>query len=91
MNKSKVIVPPPRPRTNRAQFLATVPKPDEASNNLVTPSSSDATKDLNFKVAPEFHERFKLEAVSRRMKMKDLLEASFQTFLETHPRSRKPM
>jgi hypothetical protein len=39
---------------------------------------------MNFKVSPDFHRRFKLEATLRGRSMKELLEASFKTYLEQH-------
>lgn len=42
-------------------------------------------QDLNFKVDPDFHYSFKMEAVKRRMSMQELLRASFLEFIERHP------
>jgi len=47
-------------------------------------TGSASLRDLNFKVDPAFHRRFKLEAVMRSLSMKELLEASFKTYLEQH-------
>ncbi len=40
-------------------------------------------QDLNFKVAPDLHFRFKMEATRRRLSMKELFELCFNRFLET--------
>lgn len=71
--------PPPRTR-----LAAPPPPPQEAPDNLSTPSNEGALQDMNFKVAPRFHRRFKIEAGLRGVSMKELLEASFQTYLEKH-------
>jgi hypothetical protein len=42
-------------------------------------------KDLNFKVDPEFHTKFKSVATIRRLSMKELLEECFQVYLQKHP------
>ncbi len=41
-------------------------------------------KDLNFKIDPEFHSRFKKFATNHDMSMKDLLERCFTFYAEAH-------
>lgn len=55
----------------------------QVANNMATPNNG--LVDLNFKVAPNLHQKFKIEATMRRMSMKDLLEASFKCYLERFP------
>jgi hypothetical protein len=45
---------------------------------------SAAFVDLNFKVPPRFHRRFRMEASARGLSMKELLVASFQAYLDAH-------
>jgi hypothetical protein len=40
--------------------------------------------DMNFKVAPEFHQAFKVTAAIKGMPMKDLLWAAFQCWVDVH-------
>lgn len=77
---TKLSSPPPR----KSRLAAPPPPPQEAPDHLSTPSDESALQDLNFKVAPKFHRRFKTEAVLRGMSMKELLEASFQAYLREH-------
>lgn len=62
------------------------PKPDSAPDNLGTPTDEgfETFQNLNFKVPPAFHRRFRLEATLRQLSMKALLEASFQCYLDTN-------
>lgn len=73
-------VPPPPPRKSR--LAAPPPEPTNAPDNLSKPSDAGVTADMNFKVSPSFHRRFKLEALVRGLSMKDLMEACFQAYLE---------
>lgn len=75
-------VPPPPSRKPR--LIAPPPAPEQAPENLSKPSDSTTLADLNFKVAPAFHRRFKLEALVRGMTMKELLEACFYAYLENN-------
>lgn len=78
---SKKIAPPPL-RKSRLNIPA--PMLEVTPDNLSKPSDSGATTymDMNFKVEPAFHKRFKTEATLRGLTMKDLLEASFKLYLE---------
>lgn len=76
-------MPPPPPisvQTPAPKRLPDVPLPAETPNNLSV--GSDGIRDLNFKVSPEFHLRFKTTATMWGMSMKDLLEASFAAWTE---------
>ena len=78
MNKINIPAPPRKSRLPiQAQTL-------EAPDHLSKPSDEGSTvfADMNFKVHPEFHRRFKVEATLRGLSMKDLLEASFKAYLE---------
>jgi predicted HicB family RNase H-like nuclease len=44
--------------------------------------ASVSLRDLNFKVEPKFHRNFKLVAALRGMTMKELLEKSFECWVE---------
>lgn len=69
---------------SRSRLSAPPPPPQDAPDNLSTPSDEGALQDMNFKIAPKFHRRFKMEAVLRGLSMKELLEASFQAYLQIH-------
>jgi hypothetical protein len=76
-------IPPPPPVAVQApspKRLPEVPTPAETPSNLSV--SSDGVRDLNFKVSPEFHLRFKTTATVWGMSMKDLLEASYAAWVE---------
>jgi hypothetical protein len=45
----------------------------------------DETRDLNFKVAAEFHRRFKIEAVKRGLSMREMLEQMAKDWWKEHP------
>lgn len=84
MNQTKVnLPPPPKPRTNRLDFLQQLPAAAEekAPANLAMPSTTRAA-DLNFKVAEEFHRAFKAAATLKGISMKELLEEAFQLWAE---------
>ena len=87
MNKqtTKANVPPP-PRQTKQRLMAAVPLPEKAPENLSKPTDAGTAGfvDLNFKVDETFHRRFKLEATVRGLSMKDLLIASFRSYLEQH-------
>ena len=80
MNTRKSLLAPP----GRTRLAAPPPPPQEAPDHLSTPSDEGALQDMNFKVAPKFHRRFKIEASVRGVSMKELLEASFQAYLKEH-------
>lgn len=77
----RATVPPP-PRAQRRGILAPVP------DVQVTPPPDNMQKansghhDMNFKVDPELHTAFKTVASIKGMAMKDLLEASFQCWMD---------
>ncbi len=83
MSKSRM---PPPPAASQpvpvAKRLPEVPKPVETPNNLSI--GSDGIRDLNFKVSPEFHLRFKTTATLWGMSMKELLEASYAAWVEKY-------
>lgn len=83
-----VDVPPPPKKNNplNRPRLGPPPKPDTAAINLTTPSDGGYLNfvDLNFKVEPRFHARFRLEAALRKMSMKELMENSFKAFLDVN-------
>lgn len=81
--QKKLDVPPP-PRKSRLNMAP--PVLAETPDNLSKPSDSGVSTyvDMNFKISPEFHRRFKIEATLRGLSMKDLLEASFKAYLEQH-------
>lgn len=41
--------------------------------------------DLNFKVSPEFHRAFKVQASLRGLSMRELLELSFREYIRRNP------
>jgi hypothetical protein len=57
------------------------PPQDNAPGNL----AAAGTRDLNFKVDPDFRRRFKMEAVTRDMTQVDLLRAAFEHYINTKP------
>lgn len=57
------------------------PAVELAPTNLIERPSA-GLKDLNFKVDPQFHQRFKVEAASRGMSMVDLLKAAFWNYVQ---------
>ena len=83
MNKTKANVPTPPSKSTKSRLMVAAPPPQETPDNLSKPSD-DVLRDLNFKVAPDFHRRFKLTATSWSMSMKDLLEACYQAWVEKH-------
>lgn len=83
MSVKNVKLAPPPPKRNAQRLKSAPPARIEAPNNLIEPTD-DVLQDMNFKVKPEFHFTFKAEALHRRMSMKELLEASFKCYLDTH-------
>lgn len=73
----KDVIPPPPKKTTRLNYA---PKLDVPPDNLSRPN--DDVQDMNFKVHPDFHRRFKITATIWGMSMKELLEASFKAWLE---------
>lgn len=78
--------PPPPARATAPRLQAPAPSPAKAPDNLTQPTDSGFStfQDMNFKVDPAFHRKFKMEAVSRGLSMKDMLVASFNAYLEVH-------
>lgn len=70
---------PPPPKRAKSRLPA---PPPTAPNNIATKSSERA--DLNFKVPPPFHRRFKLEAVHRGLSQVDLLYTMMDAYLEKY-------
>ncbi|MQT12026.1 hypothetical protein [Segnochrobactrum spirostomi] len=77
-----ITAPPSKNPTARRSSAPPEPTPpsDEPTNESPIPRSG--WKDLNFKVPVEFHRTFKLEAVSRGMSNKELLEVCYRYYLE---------
>lgn len=76
---TKVNIPAP-PRKSRLPIQA---QTLEAPDHLSKPSDTGSTAfvDMNFKVDPKFHRRFKAEATLRSLSMKELLEVCFKAYL----------
>jgi hypothetical protein len=81
MTKQQGKVPPP-PRNNRRNLQASPPSAVVTPDNLSKPS--EGLVDLNFKVSPSFKRKFKLTSVTRGMMMKELMEASFEAYIEKY-------
>lgn len=92
-NSEKPNVPAPRrlSMTDRLNLATTGPA-DEPTGLLeaiaqraeappAADNMAEPWKDLNFKVTPEFHHRFKRTAVMHNMSMKDLLVEAFDDWL----------
>lgn len=78
-----VKVPSP-PGKAGSRLPSAPPAPQEAPQNMGTPNG-DKLADMNFKVSPSLKNRVKLEAAARGMSMKDLCEAAFRLYFDTHP------
>jgi hypothetical protein len=74
---------PPAPK-RKSRLTVAPPKPETVSNHLSEPSDAGVLTDMNFKVAPAVHRRFKVEASMRGMSMKELLEAMMKFYFEAH-------
>lgn len=48
-------------------------------------SASGRAHDLNFKVSPDFHRAFKVQASLRGLSMRELLELSFNEYTKRNP------
>ena len=48
-------------------------------------TESTETQDLNFKVAPDFHRAFKLQAIHRGMSMREMLEKMATEWWKANP------
>ena len=48
-------------------------------------SASGSVHDLNFKVSPEFHRAFKVQASLRGLSMRELLEVAFNDYVKRNP------
>lgn len=77
---SKPDIAPPKSKT-RASFLGrpdAAPSMDAAANNM----KAEKWADLNFKVSPDFHRKFKSTAVTSGMSMKELLEEAYNAWVD---------
>jgi len=84
MNKTKAQIPaPPSRGGSRPRLMAPPPSPQQTPDNLSKPTD-EVLRDLNFKVSPEFHRKFKMIATMRSMTMKELLEACLNNYVEKH-------
>jgi predicted HicB family RNase H-like nuclease len=69
---------PPQP--NSMKFLGALQeKPEFTADNMADPDTK--ARDLNFKVSPEFHTKFKMTAAAAGLSMKELLEDSFKAWV----------
>lgn len=59
--------------------------PPKATNTNLEKPGVGEIKDLNFKVAAEFHTEFKTYAVQHGLKMVDLLKEAFEHYRDTNP------
>lgn len=73
-------IPKPGRKTGLVMHAGVLP-----ADNLGKPATGKL-QDLNFKVEPDFHYQFKMEAVKRRMSMQELMRASFFEYIERHPK-----
>lgn len=80
---NNIAVPPP-PAKRKSRLGASAPKASVAVDHLSEPSDSGKMQDMNFKVSPSFHKRFRVEASLRGMSMKELLEAMAKFYYEGH-------
>jgi hypothetical protein len=65
-----------------------MPKPRRSSKvglAVTAAVSAGETQDLNFKVDPDFHKRFKIEAVKRGLSMREMLEQMAKDWWREHP------
>jgi hypothetical protein len=80
---TKALVPPPS-RAAKRGIMASVPQLVETPSLNNMQKVNSGFQDMNFKVDPNFHLRFKAVATVKGMPMKDLLEASFGAWLEKY-------
>lgn len=52
--------------------------------DLSSYAATGETQDLNFKVAPDFHRKFKAQAALRRLSMREMLEAAANEYWQRH-------
>jgi len=64
---------------DRASYLT---RPDLSETGFALEDRQPGSKDLNFKVAADFHRLFKTTAAEHGMAMRELLEAALQVWLE---------
>jgi hypothetical protein len=77
-DKTTAPVPPP-PAAKRQSFLGKLAEaPTMAADNM----KSETEVDMGFKVKRSFRNRFKTTAASNDLSMKELLEASFEAWIE---------
>jgi hypothetical protein len=82
MTKSDTSIVPMPPRAKTRGLQVPVPAPAESMDNLA--KSNAGLQDMNFKMDLDFHRAFKATAGLRNMAMKELLEASFRCWIDTH-------
>ncbi|OCP21925.1 MULTISPECIES: hypothetical protein [unclassified Ensifer] len=69
-----------RKKPQAMKFLgALTEQPTFTANNM----DEKTLRDLNFKVDPEFHARFKMTAAAAGLSMKDLLEEAFHAWIQS--------
>lgn len=78
---------PPRERKALTQNFQTrlgePPPAAAAPRNLSAPASAEL-KDMNFKVDPDFHTEFKIEATKRGMKMNEFLKVIYLAYMQSN-------
>jgi hypothetical protein len=79
----KDLIAPAPPKKSRGSIVEFAPPPStQTVDNLSKSAEPTKLVDLNFKVPEQTHRKFKMVATGWGMSMKDLFEASFQTWLE---------
>lgn len=73
-DQTKAAVPAPARKTG---FMGQAVPPAMPAKNM-----KDALKDMSFKVDAEFHRRYKSAAALSGLQMKDILEQSFELWLQ---------
>lgn len=77
------VPPPPHKQLRGLQAIVhPTPEVEAPPANMQRPNAG--VQDLNFKVDPDFHLAFKMTATTKKMTMKELLEASFRCWLEKY-------
>lgn len=75
-NPTKAPVPKPA-RSLKMSFMGAAVAPTTPASNM-----TEKLKDMSFKVDPEFHRRYKSAAALNGVQMKDILEESFELWME---------
>lgn len=76
------VPPPPRSRVSRGLQAPPPPAAPQTTDAPNLAQANSGAQDMNFKMDPAFHRAFKATASMRNMAMKELLEASFRTWVE---------